>query len=169
MAEFNIRKIGSKDNAEVERLIRDCLIEYGADHEGTAWADPMLGRLSEVYKDREPFACYWVALDEKGTIVGSCGIGTLTGESDVCELQKLYVRKDMRGTGLGQLLLDHALTFAKLQYRACYLETCENMNRAKRFYEKNGFVRTDISHGDTGHCACEDRYIKVFVQSRPEE
>ena len=38
-----------KDNKEVENVIRACLIEFGANHEGTAWADPNLGRFSEIY------------------------------------------------------------------------------------------------------------------------
>ena len=31
---MKIRKIEPKDNAEVEKLIRDCLIEFGADKPG---------------------------------------------------------------------------------------------------------------------------------------
>ena len=46
---YNIRKIEEKDNKEVENVIRACLIEFGANHEGTAWADPNLGRFSEIY------------------------------------------------------------------------------------------------------------------------
>ena len=46
---YNIREIEEKDNKEVENVIRACLIEFGANHEGTAWADPNLGRFSEIY------------------------------------------------------------------------------------------------------------------------
>ena len=47
--EYKIREIEARDNKEVENVIRTCLIEFGANHEGTAWADPNLGRFSEIY------------------------------------------------------------------------------------------------------------------------
>ena len=39
---YKIREIEEKDNKKIEKVIRDCLIEFGANHEGTAWADPNL-------------------------------------------------------------------------------------------------------------------------------
>ena len=65
---FKIRLIEEKDNLEIEKIIRDCLIEYGANHEGTAWADEYLCRLSFVYS--EPKTAYYVAVDENENIVG---------------------------------------------------------------------------------------------------
>ena len=47
--EYNIREIEGKDNKAVEKVIRTCLIEFGANHEGTAWADPDLGNFSDIY------------------------------------------------------------------------------------------------------------------------
>ena len=47
--EYKIREIEAKDNKEIEQIIRSCLIEFGANHEGTVWADPNLGRFSEIY------------------------------------------------------------------------------------------------------------------------
>ena len=65
---YTIREIEKKDNKDVENVIRTCLIEYGANHEGTAWADPDLGRFSEIY-NKEAHK-YWVAIDENGKLVG---------------------------------------------------------------------------------------------------
>ena len=59
---YIIREIESKDNKDVENVIRTCLIEFGANHEGTAWADPNLGRFSEIYNTEGNK--YWVAIDE---------------------------------------------------------------------------------------------------------
>ena len=47
--EYKIREIEQKDNKKIEKVIRDCLIEFKANHEGTAWTDPNLGCFSEVY------------------------------------------------------------------------------------------------------------------------
>ena len=63
---YKIREIEQKDNKAVEGVIRTCLIEYGGDHEGTAWADPDLGRFSEIYNSEGNK--YWVAEDENGEL-----------------------------------------------------------------------------------------------------
>lgn len=41
--QYKIREIEEKDNKEIEAVIRACLIEFGANHEGTAWTDQNLG------------------------------------------------------------------------------------------------------------------------------
>jgi putative acetyltransferase len=153
---YTIRPIEPQDNAAVEAVIRACLIEFGANHEGTAWADPDLGRFSEIYNT--PGNRYWVAEDETGKIVGGTGIGRLT--DTVCELQKMYCLPQVRGSGLASRLMALALDYARNHYKQCYLETLDNMTAAQRFYEKHGFSRTDIAPIQTAHFACEVKYIK---------
>ena len=153
---YTIRPIEAKDNAAVEGVIRTCLIEFGANHEGTAWADPDLGRFSEIYNT--PGNRYWVAEDETGKIVGGTGIGRLT--DTVCELQKMYCLPQSRGTGLAHGLMELALDYARDFYTQCYLETLDNMTAAQRFNEKHGFRRTYIAPIQTDHFACEVKYIK---------
>lgn len=156
---FIIRKITPADNAAIEKLIRDCLIEFGANHDGTAWADPGLCRLSEEYKNDG--TAYWVAVGESGELLGGTGIGKISGEDKICELQKMYCKKEARGKGVAGALLCEALEFASHRYDACYLETLENMTAAQRFYEKNGFKRT-YPIGNTGHFCCDVRYLLRF-------
>ena len=155
---YIIRAIQPQDNSAVEAVIRSCLIEFGANHAGTAWADPDLGRFSEIYNS--PGNRYWVAEDETGKIVGGTGIGRLT--DTVCELQKMYCLSQARGTGIARDLMEQALQYAKGHYTHCYLETLDNMVAAQRFYEKHGFVRTDKAPVQTEHFACEVRYIKAL-------
>lgn len=156
--EYKIRKIEAKDNKEVENVIRTCLIEFGANHEGTAWTDPNLGRFSEIYNTDGNK--YWVAEDENGKLVGGVGIGSLDGINDVCELQKMYCLPEIRGTGVSHKLMDKALEYAKQIYNRCYLETLENMIAAQKFYEKYGFERIYEPIIKTEHFACDVRYIK---------
>lgn len=156
--QYNIRKIEAKDNAAVEYVIRSCLIEFGANHEGTAWADPDLCRFSEIYSTEGNK--YWVAEDSSGKIVGGVGIGALNGADGVCELQKMYCLPEVRGTGLAGELIAIALLYAKKYYKRCYLETLDNMTRAQKFYEKHGFVRTYTPVVHTEHFACDVRYIR---------
>ena len=155
--DYVIREIEEKDNKHIEFVIRSCLIEFGADHEGTAWADPDLGRFSEIYNS--PGNKYWIAEDKNGKIVGGTGIGSLKGAEGICELQKMYCLARARGTGLAQSLLNKALEYAAKFYDKCYLETLDNMTAAHRFYEKNGFVRVSDPIVQTGHYACQIRYL----------
>ncbi len=155
---YTIREIQPKDNKQVETVIRTCLIEFGANHEGTAWADPDLGRFSEIYNTEGNK--YWVIEDEIGKILGGVGIGNLEGTDKICELQKMYCLPEIRGTGLSHRLMDKALEYAKRYYKKCYLETLENMVVAQKFYEKYGFTRIYEPVAITEHFACDVRYIK---------
>ena len=156
--EYKIREIEEKDNKEVEDVIRNCLIEFGANHEGTAWTDPNLGRLSEIYNTEGNK--YWVAIDENSRMVGGVGIGKIEGVENVCELQKMYCIPEVRGTGVSHKLMDIALEYAQKYYGRCYLETLENMVAAQKFYEKYGFERIYEPIVETEHFACDVRYIK---------
>ena len=158
MNNFKIREIKKSDDRVIERIIRDCLIEYGADHEGTAWADPDLSRFSEIYNTKD--CRYFVAENEAGEVVGGVGIGRLGGTDRICELQKMYCVPSARGTGVAGCLLKTALSFAARFYNAVYLETLNNMHAAMRFYEKHGFRRCEKIGGVTEHFACDICYIK---------
>lgn len=154
-----IRLIESKDNSQIASVIRECLREFGcAGMMDTAWGDPCLDRLSEVYVHEND--AYWIAENDEGKVIAGVGIGRLENEEDICELQKMYCLPEYRGTGIAQRLVDEALTFATKYYRRCYLETRHNMDRAKRFYEKNGFVYTSETLGCTGHGGCDCHYIR---------
>lgn len=152
-----IREIQEKDNKQVESLIRTCLIEFGANKPGCAWTDPNLGCFYQVYQNEK--SKYWV-VEEDGKIVAGCGIGPLGNIENVCELQKMYSLKEVRGSGIAVKLLKLSLEFAKEYYTECYLETFENMRAANKFYLKNGFIQLDRPLVETEHYACDVWYIK---------
>lgn len=156
--EYTIREIEARDNKEIENVIRTCLIEFGANHEGTAWTDPNLGRFSEIYNKKGNK--YWVAENKEGKIIGGVGIGKLEGVDKVCELQKMYCLPETRGTGISHRLMDTALEYAKKYYNKCYLETLSNMIAAQKFYEKYEFIKIFEPIVKTEHFACDVRYIK---------
>lgn len=156
--DYHIRKIEPADDRAIEAVIRSCLIEFGANHAGTAWEDPDLCRFSEIYATRGN--AYWVAQSASGRIVGGVGIGKLDDVWDVCELQKMYCLPEVRGTGLAHTLMTTALEYAGRYYTRCYLETLENMTAAQKFYEKYGFERISEPLVPTAHFACDVRYVK---------
>ena len=154
-----IREIEEKDNKDVENLIRTCLIEFGANKPGCAWSDPDLGRFFQVYQNEK--SKYYV-VEDNNKIVAGCGIGPLNGAEDVCELQKMYSFKEVRGTGIAEKLLKLSLDFAKEHYKKCYLETFSNMVAANKFYKKSGFTKLDKPLIETEHYACDVWYINTL-------
>jgi putative acetyltransferase len=73
----------------------------------------------------------------------------------------MYVRSDLRGRGVGQLLLDACLGAAQaLGFAKCYAETIAQMEGALAFYDRNGFIRLDVPSGSTGH-AFNDRWLML--------
>lgn len=155
---YKIREIEAKDNKKIENIIRTCLIEFGANHEGTAWADPDLGRFSEIYNKEGQK--YWVVEDENSNILGGAGIGKLMQTEEVCELQKMYFIPEARGTGIANELIVIALEYAGKYYKKCYIETLSNMIAANKFYKKHGFEKLTKPLIETEHNACDVWYIK---------
>ena len=156
---YTIRKIEPKDNLKIASVIRNIFEELNAPKVGTAYADPHLNTLSEVYEAENEI--YFV-VEEDGIILGGCGIGNLIdAEFKICELQKMYLAKEARGKGIAQELMRNCLIFAKQAgYDKCYIETLPFMKDAQKLYIKSGFTYIDGPMGSTGHNACDVFMIK---------
>ena len=95
---------------------------------------------------------YFVALSG-GEIAGGAGVAPLAGADPLtCELQRMYLRADARGRGIGDALLERCLAAAKqFLYVRCYLETVTQMQAALEFYGRHGFRDLQAPIGRTGH------------------
>ena len=104
----------------------------------TAADQPDLAKIPEVYqKGRGGF---WVGLvdDEVAGSIGLIDFGS--GGA----LRKMFLRKDQRGSGLAQRLLDTLLAHASATgLPFICLGTLSHMHAAHRFYERNGFTRVE--------------------------
>lgn len=151
---YAIRALTVADNGPLAALIRRVSAEYGLGA-GCSVHDPQLDALFQVYNRVD--ARYLAVTGPDGRLLGGGGIAPLAGgEKGVCELQKMYFDRALRGRGLGRLLLRRLLGKAKaLGYRQCYLETTAALAEATRLYEAEGFVRLDAHWGETGHGGCE--------------
>ena len=158
---MQIRPIEPGDNEALAKVIRAALAEFGANKPGTVYFDPTTDALYELF--RTPGSFYYVAtIDE--VIVGGCGIfPTENLPQGTCELVKLYLAKEARGTGLGKQLMEISLSWAKENgYVQVYLETMPELSNAVTMYEKLGYNRLTKSLGNSGHDGCSIWMLKTL-------
>jgi ribosomal protein S18 acetylase RimI-like enzyme len=92
----------------------------------------------------------WVALDTDGTVVGMMDVA-------VGDLSQLYVRPDRLGEGIGRRLLDIARESSP---DGLTLYTFQVNERARRFYERHGFVAEWFGDGSANEEGQPDvRYV----------
>lgn len=153
-----IRRIQESDNPVVGKIIRQVLIEFGANRDGFAWQDPELDNMSAAYS--APGQVYFV-IEVEGQVVGGGGINSfLCNLEPCCELQKMYILPEVRGRNLGNQLIDRLLLQAKtMGYQFCYLETLKGMTSAISLYQSKGFDLLEAPLGNSGHNACDEWYL----------
>lgn len=155
-----IRPIQENDNTDLAIIIRNALAEFGANKPGTVFFDPTTDELYELFQTAGSF--YFVAEDEDGQLLGGGGIFPTEGLPDgTCELVKMYLTKNARGKGLGKLMIEHCLAWAKENgYTQVYLETMPELKQALKVYELFGFEYLDGPLGNSGHFGCDRWMLK---------
>ena len=155
-----IRTIEPKDNVAIASIIRTALTEFGANKPGTVYYDETTDMMFEIFSSM-PKSIYFIALQEN-VVVGGAGVYPTEGlPNGVCELVKMYLSKEVRGVGLGKLMIDKCIDAAKqLGYTKMYLETLPELTKAVSVYEKFGFSYLKNSLGNSGHSGCNIWMIK---------
>ena len=159
MQPVHIRTIEPADNAALAIIVRNTLAEFGANHPGTVYYDSSTDALYELFQT--PGSIYYVALlDDR--LLGGAGIFPSNGLPEgTCELVKMYLLPEARGWGLGRLLIERSLAYAReAGYRQVYLETMPELRKAVSLYEKFGFRYLDAPMGNTGHFGCDIWMLK---------
>lgn len=150
---ITIRNIEQSDNPFLSKIVKDTLAEFGANHPGTVYYDPTTDALFELFQHIG--AGYFVA-EINGEIVGGGGIYPTDGlPADTCELVKMYLLPQARGTGLGKTLIEKSLAFAnETGYKQVYLESMPELKQALKVYAKFGFKYLNGPMGNSGHTGC---------------
>jgi putative acetyltransferase len=157
---IQIRPIEQKDNIDLAKVIRGALEEFGANKPGTVYFDPTTDALFELFNNT-PGSYYYIATIDNNVVGGAGIFPTENLPNGTCELVKLYLHKDARGTGLGKQLLNTAMQWAKENgYTQVYLESMPELSKAVTIYENVGFKRIDQPLGNSGHCGCDIWMIK---------
>lgn len=159
MASILVRIIEQKDNADLAKIIRDALEEFGANLPGTVYFDSATDHLFELFQN--PLSFYFVA-EMDGELVGGGGIYPTEGLPDkTAELVKMYLRPSARGKGIGKIIIDNCLEKAReLGFENIYLETMPELQPALKAYEKVGFNYLDAPLGNSGHFGCSKWMLK---------
>lgn len=80
-----------------------------------------------------------LARGAEGRPIGCVGLRPIT-PSGCCEMKRLYVAPDGRGSGLGKALVDALVrAAARIGYREMRLDTLPSMAEAQALYRKLGF------------------------------
>ena len=162
MKNISIRPILEADNSDIAAIIRKILIEFGANKPGTVFFDPTTDNLFQLFS--VPDAAYYIA-EADGKIVGGSGVFPTPGlPAGCCELVKLYLISEMRGQGLGLLLMEKCFQKAiDLGFTQMYLETMPELRTAIGLYEKAGFSFLPGPLGQSGHFGCDLWMIKKLI------
>ena len=130
---------GPADMAAVATLFRDYAASLDVDLALQGF-EAELAALPGAYAS--PSGALLLAFDAKGEAVGCVGLRPFEG-NEVCELKRLFVREDARGTGLGRHLLEAAIDAAKAAgYRTMVLDTLMSLTGAIGLYRRFGFEET---------------------------
>ena len=157
LGDIEIREIQAEDQAAMAAIILAGYAEMGIDPALEAGLDDLVAAYSG------PGRTFLVAVRGE-QVLGGGGILPLRGEEGrICELQRLYLDPAARGLGLGKVLMNHLLCFARdAGYSACYLETMTKMAAARALYLKLGFVEQEQRLSPSCQSACHRFFLKAL-------
>jgi GNAT superfamily N-acetyltransferase len=104
---ITVRPVTNADVPGVVALVRETLAEFGLRFGDGSKTDDELAALPGSYV--RGGGAFWVAVDDRGSVVGTCGVFPV-GAGDM-ELRKMYLYPRARGTGLGKRLLDESVAW----------------------------------------------------------
>lgn len=137
-----VRRAVNADRDNVIALVSGVLAEFGLPFDLKS-KDSDLIDIEGNFKDRG--GVFEVLEDGVGRLLGTCGLYRLDDET--VELRKMYFVPEIRGLGIGWLILSRAVDRARdMGYRTIILETTTVLEQAIRLYQRFGFVRIGTTH-----------------------
>lgn len=168
MAEFR-QVLSEEDIAEVARLAR----EIWQEHYLPIIGQDQVGYMLEKFQSRGAITRqiaqkheYYLVLD-RGHSAGYVSIVLDTGESKLL-LSKIYIRKELRGLGLGKETLEFVENICR-QHGITVIRLTVNKNNTSSmsWYTKRGFTNTGPTVQDIGGGFVMDDFIMEKTIGRP--
>ncbi len=119
-------------SGSVRSLVLGVLEEEGFTYDPLKDSDLEDIEASYLRKD----GAFFIAL-ENG-VLGGTAAARRTGP-DTCEIRRIYVRRDMRGRGIGGALFGTVLSYAEANYTRAVLKTDISLHVAIGIYLRHGF------------------------------
>jgi GNAT superfamily N-acetyltransferase len=128
--------------------------EHGWDHTFEAY---VAGPLAEFAKSRNPRGRIWI-VEESENVAGSIAIVEVSKEE--AQLRWLLLHPNLRGQGIGRMLMKEAVSFCKAQgYAIVFLWTVSALAAAAKLYEEFGFHMSEETNSKIwGTTVTEQRY-----------
>ena len=145
-----IKKCTLQDLESLQKISIETFYQTFADSNS---AENMKEYLENAYNEEKLYkelsnpnsSFFFVYVDER--LAGYLKLNEFPSQSDIndidsLELERIYILKEFQGAGLGKDLLGHAISIAiEHGKKYIWLGVWEHNEKAKRFYQKNGFYR----------------------------
>jgi putative acetyltransferase len=141
-SDLKIRTATNLDGERIRALVFRTLEEFGLKPDPQT-TDADLNDIETSYNYRG--GLFEVIEDESGKLLGTAGLYRLDDET--CELRKMYFAPELRGRGMGRLMLGRTMSRARaLGYKRMTLETASVLKKAIKLYTRFGFKPFDSGH-----------------------
>jgi N-acetylglutamate synthase-like GNAT family acetyltransferase len=128
--------------------------DQGWDHRFEAYVAGPLGEFARSHSARERI---WI-VEHDAKVAGSIAIVEVSKE--LAQLRWFLLHTDLRGKGIGRILIDEAIAFCKAcDYSSVFLWTVSALAAAAKLYQSVGFQLTEeTTHESWGALVTEQRY-----------
>ncbi len=148
MINYVTRKVNLDDVIQLQQISRITFSETFAEHNTNDDLNKYLQEqlsLKQLMEElNNAYSAFYFA-SENERVIGYLKLNWEKAQTELIdeaafEIERIYILKEYFGKGLGQFLLDHAITIGKAKHPSyIWLGVWEKNSRAIRFYEKNGF------------------------------
>lgn len=137
---IELREAKSKNEFKIAiQLFQEYAAQIGVDLEFQDFSKE-LETIEEHYS--RPTGVLILAKNDKSSLLGCFALRAL--KSSICELKRMYVRKEARGLGIGKEMLRESIEIGKkLGYKKMRLDTLPTMGPAIALYQKMGFYEIE--------------------------
>lgn len=138
---MNLRPASNTDSEQIKAVVFTVLKEFGLKPDSNS-IDRDLDSIEESYFSNNGF---FGVIESENVIVATVGLHKVN--ENTCELRKMYSLPSQRGKGLGNSIIEFALSKAKeLGYSRVILETASPLKAAIGLYKKYGFTEFNPEH-----------------------
>lgn len=127
-----IQRYDSSREEEVREVVLGVLLEHGFEYDRLKDAD--LKDIQEYYFSKG--GTFLVGIVD-GKVVGTAGVRKVN--ENLCEIRRIYLKKEFRNKGYGRELFEAALDFTEKTCPAVILKTDSTLTKAIDMYLKHGF------------------------------